>query len=139
MPFMKRFLPGSSNEKHFAVFYLIWMPQGDWWEVCSSEASLAHDPETLRSGFGFSQTRLLVTHKLVSCFQMRERDRGKLVGRQSGAAFIPAPQIALVKSEMLLVGFGHAVPPCSAVNPSLEAGNKGASLPHADQSRVLGG
>lgn len=78
MPFMERFLPGSSNEKHFAVFYLIWMPQGDWWEVCSSEASLAHDPETLRSGFGFSQPRLLVTHKLVSCFQMREGDRGKL-------------------------------------------------------------
>lgn len=40
--------------------------------------SLAHEPKVLRSGFGFSQIRLLVTHKLVSCFQMRERDRGKM-------------------------------------------------------------
>lgn len=44
--------------------------------------SLAHEPEALRSGFGFSQIRLLVTHKVVSHFQMREGDRGKM-GKQA--------------------------------------------------------
>ena len=41
MPFMKQFLPGSFNERHFAMFYLSWMPQRDWREVCSSGARVS--------------------------------------------------------------------------------------------------
>lgn len=40
MPFMKLFLPGLFNEKHFAIFYLSWMPHWDWREVCSSGAGV---------------------------------------------------------------------------------------------------
>lgn len=40
MPFMKLLLPGSFNKKHFAKFYLSWMPLWDWWEVCSSQTGV---------------------------------------------------------------------------------------------------
>lgn len=48
---------------------------------------LIQEPEALRSGF--SEISVLVTHKLVSCFQMREREIEEgWVNRQTGASFI---------------------------------------------------
>lgn len=41
MPFMKQFLPGSFNEKHFAMFYLSRMPQQDQRDVCSNGARVS--------------------------------------------------------------------------------------------------
>ena len=46
-------------------------------------------PEALRSGFGFSQIRLLVTHKLVSHFQMRGGDREKMDKQADWCKFHP--------------------------------------------------
>lgn len=74
MPFMKGFLPGTFNEECFALFYLSLMPR---WEVCSSRAGVSSRSQRL-SEVAFLKLSLLVTHKLVSCFQMRERDRGRM-------------------------------------------------------------
>lgn len=48
-----------------------------------------HEPEALRRGFGFSQVRLFLTHNLVPCFQIGQRDRGRMGKEAARCRFHP--------------------------------------------------
>lgn len=50
---------------------------------------LAHKPEALRRGFGFSQIRQFLTHSLVPCFQIGQRDRGRMGKEAAWCRFHP--------------------------------------------------
>lgn len=91
MPFMKWFLPGLFNEKHFAMFYLSWMPQWDWREVCSSGARVLPMSQRFSEvALAFLKLGCLWLTNLCLAFRWEREIEERCVNRQTGAGFIPA-------------------------------------------------